>query len=49
VASTWNGPGDQTNTADIDGAVAQDSSTRDNITNVVKLFTNLSGQVSKRG
>jgi uncharacterized protein (DUF2235 family) len=43
---TWNGPGDQSNASDIDGAVARDSSTRDNITNVVKLFTNLSGHVT---
>ena len=43
---TWNGPGDQTNTADIDGAVVQESSIRDNITNVVKLFSNLSGHVT---
>src|SRR3977135_4432729 len=43
---TWNGPGDQSNASDIDGAVEKDSSTRDNITNVVKLFTNLSGHVT---
>ena len=43
---TWNGPGDPPGSADIDGAVAQDADLNDNVTNVVNLFANLSGQIT---
>ncbi len=43
---TWNGPGDSSGTADIDGAAQQDPVLNDEVTNVVKLFVNLRGQVT---
>lgn len=43
---TWNGPGDPPGTADIDGATPQDPVINDEVTNVVKLFVNLRGQVT---
>lgn len=43
---TWNGPGDSSGTADIDGAAQQDPILDDEVTNVVKLFVNLRGQVT---
>lgn len=43
---TWNGPGDPAGTTDIDSATPQDPVINDNVTNVVKLFVNLRGQVT---
>jgi uncharacterized protein (DUF2235 family) len=42
---TWNGPGN-TDTTDIDGAAQQDPVANSSVTNVVKLFVNLRGQVT---
>jgi uncharacterized protein (DUF2235 family) len=42
---TWNGPG-EASTADIDAAEPQDPVAEGNVTNVVKLFVNLRGQVT---
>jgi len=42
---TWNGPGDSS-AADIDGASQQDPVAESEVTNVVKLFVNLRGQVT---
>jgi uncharacterized protein (DUF2235 family) len=42
---TWNGPG-EAGKDDIDGATQDDADVRDNVTNVVKLFANLHGQVT---
>jgi uncharacterized protein (DUF2235 family) len=43
---TWNGPGAPADNLDVDGAVQVDAEVRDNVTNVVKLFANLAGQVT---
>ena len=43
---TWNGPGDSPDTSDIDGAIQQDPVLNEDVTNVVKLFVNLRGQVT---
>ncbi len=43
---TWNGPGDPSGTSDIDSATPQDPVINDEVTNVVKLFVNLRGQVT---
>jgi uncharacterized protein (DUF2235 family) len=43
---TWNGPGDSSGTSDIDGATQQDPVLNGEVTNVVKLFVNLRGQVT---
>ena len=43
---TWNGPPDRPSTTDIDGASQVDSSISDGVTNVVKLFANLDGQIT---
>jgi uncharacterized protein (DUF2235 family) len=43
---TWNGPGDPPGTSDIDSATPQDPVINDEVTNVVKLFVNLRGQVT---
>src|SRR5262245_36758687 len=43
---TWNGPGDAAGTTDIDSASPQDPVVNDEVTNVVKLFVNLRGQVT---
>ena len=43
---TWNGPGDSAGTTDIDSATPQDPVANDEVTNVVKLFVNLRGQVT---
>jgi uncharacterized protein (DUF2235 family) len=43
---TWNGPGDAAGTTDIDSASPQDPVINDEVTNVVKLFVNLRGQVT---
>jgi uncharacterized protein (DUF2235 family) len=42
---TWNGPG-ESDTTDIDGATQQDPVLNGEVTNVVKLFVNLRGQVT---
>jgi uncharacterized protein (DUF2235 family) len=42
---TWNGPGAEP-ADDIDGASQTDADIRDGVTNVVKLFANLAGQVT---
>src|ERR1041385_6122157 len=42
---TWNGPG-APDTQDIDGTTQQDPVLNDEVTNVVKLFVNLRGQVT---
>ncbi len=43
---TWNGPGSPPGQDDIDGAKQGDADVDDNVTNVVKLFANLGGQVT---
>jgi uncharacterized protein (DUF2235 family) len=43
---TWNGPGEPADTTDIDGATQQDPVANSDVTNVVKLFINLRGQVT---
>ncbi|MEJ0038596.1 MAG: DUF2235 domain-containing protein [Gammaproteobacteria bacterium] len=43
---TWNGPGEAAGTTDIDSAAPQDTAINDEVTNVVKLFVNLRGQVT---
>src|SRR5262245_14011041 len=43
---TWNGPPDHPSTSDIDGTRQTDSDISDGVTNVVKLFANLDGQVT---
>lgn len=43
---TWNGPGEPSGTADIDSTTPQDPVINDDVTNVVKLFVNLRGQVT---
>jgi uncharacterized protein (DUF2235 family) len=46
---TWNGPGDQSDASDIDSAPATQpplEQSSDAVTNVVKLFANLAGQVT---
>ena len=43
---TWNGPGEANSTTDIDSASPQDPVINDEVTNVVKLFVNLRGQVT---
>jgi uncharacterized protein (DUF2235 family) len=43
---TWNGPADHPNTTDIDGSAQNDSDISDGVTNVIKLFANLSGHVT---
>ena len=43
---TWNGPGEAPDSKDIDSASPQDGDARDNVTNVVNLFSNLCGQVT---
>jgi uncharacterized protein (DUF2235 family) len=43
---TWNGPDESAGTSDIDGAAQQDPLAESEVTNVVKLFVNLRGQVT---
>jgi uncharacterized protein (DUF2235 family) len=43
---TWNGPADQPSTSDIDGTSQKDADIKDGVTNVVKLFAHLAGQVT---
>src|SRR6185436_3569301 len=43
---TWNGPGQPAGTTDIDSAGPADPVINDGVTNVVKLFVNLRGQVT---
>src|SRR5262249_46649033 len=43
---TWNGPADHATTTDIDGATQVDGDLNGSVTNVVKFFAHLDGQVT---
>jgi uncharacterized protein (DUF2235 family) len=43
---TWNGPADQASMTDVDAAAQTDADLSDGVTNVVKLFANIGGQVT---
>jgi uncharacterized protein (DUF2235 family) len=43
---TWNGPAEHPDTTDIDGSAQNDGAISDGVTNVIKLFANLSGQTT---